>query len=134
MNEAQILEAAVKVKQGSGSSLLFSAGGEDFLYLLEPIDRLHVDLVNVISLHGTYSKIDSTRNKVILIISLLLVLLAVITYWIQSIVLKKSCMSYGIRCRRSVRVTFMWRSMCRAVMRSVSWRATSGRCWAPSMA
>ncbi|MFC6649703.1 cache domain-containing sensor histidine kinase [Paenibacillus rhizoplanae] len=89
LNEAQILEAAVKVKQGSGSSLLFSAGGEDFLYLLEPIDRLHVDLVNVISLHGTYSKIDSTRNKVILIISLLLVLLAVITYWIQSIVLKK---------------------------------------------
>lgn len=48
-----------------------------------------MDLVNVISLHSTYSKIDSTRNRVILIIVLLLVLLAVITYWIQSIVLKK---------------------------------------------
>lgn len=89
LNQAQILKAAVKVKQEGRSSLQFSAGGEDFLYLLEPIDRLHVDLVNVISLQSTYSKIDSTRNRVILIISLLLVLLAVITYWIQSIVLKK---------------------------------------------
>ncbi|WP_341348067.1 histidine kinase [Paenibacillus sp. FSL H3-0469] len=89
LNQAQILKAAVKVKQEGEASLQFSAGGEDFLYLLEPIDRLHVDLVNVISLHGTYSTFVSTRNKVILLIILLLVVLAVVTYWIQSIVLKK---------------------------------------------
>lgn len=89
LDEADIQQAVAKYKQAGKSSLLLSHKGEDFLYLVEHIDQINADLVNVISLHATYAKIDQTRNTVILVIVSLLVLLAVITYFMQSIVLKK---------------------------------------------
>lgn len=69
--------------------MLLSHKGEDFLYLVEPIDKINAELINVISLHTTYSKIDHTRNTVIVVILFLLMLLAITTFFMQSIILNK---------------------------------------------
>ncbi|MEK3683770.1 cache domain-containing sensor histidine kinase [Paenibacillus sp. FSL R10-2736] len=89
LDEADIQQAVAKYKQAGKSSLLLSHKGEDFLYLVEPIDKINAELINVISLHTTYSKIDHTRNTVIVVILFLLMLLAITTFFMQSIILNK---------------------------------------------
>ncbi|WNS44177.1 histidine kinase [Paenibacillus sp. MMS20-IR301] len=89
LDEEQIRQAVTEYKQAGKTSLVVPGGGADFLYLVEHIDKINAELVNVISLHTTYSKIGHTRNTVILVVTLLLILLAVTTYFMQSIVLKK---------------------------------------------
>jgi two-component system sensor histidine kinase YesM len=76
-------------QEAGHSSFLFSDEGSDYLGVIGHIDKLNVDLVNIISLKSTYSKIDHTRNTVILVVVALLVLLAITTFFMQSIVLKK---------------------------------------------
>lgn len=89
LDEADIQQAVAKYKQAGKSSLLLSYKGEDFLYLVEHIDKINAELINVISLHTTYSKIDQTRNTVIVVILILLILLAITTFFMQSIILNK---------------------------------------------
>lgn len=89
LDEADIQQAVAKYKQAGKPSLLLSYKGEDFLYLVEHIDKINAELINVISLHTTYSKIDQTRNTVIVVILILLILLAITTFFMQSIILNK---------------------------------------------
>ncbi|AIQ59945.1 hypothetical protein PBOR_25565 [Paenibacillus borealis] len=89
LDEADIQQAVAKYQQAGKSSLLLSRKGEDFLYLVEHIDKINAELINVISLQTTYSKIDQTRNTVIVVILILLILLAITTFFMQSIILNK---------------------------------------------
>ncbi|WP_138752195.1 cache domain-containing sensor histidine kinase [Paenibacillus sinopodophylli] len=82
--------AEIRAQQTSGNtSFLFSDEGSEYLCVIGHIDKLNVDMVNVISLQATYSKVDHTRNTVILVVAVLLILLAITTFFMQSIVLKK---------------------------------------------
>ncbi|WP_241674803.1 sensor histidine kinase [Paenibacillus luteus] len=82
--------AKVRAQQKEGVSSFLSSNEEsDSLYVIGHIDKLNVDIVNVISLQATYSKIDHTRNTVILVVVVLLILLAITTFFMQSMVLKK---------------------------------------------
>lgn len=88
--EVNQINRLVEDKRKDGeASFVISDQGTDSLYILEHIDKLDADLVNVIPLQSTYSKIDETRNRVILVVVGLLILLAIITFLMQSIVLKK---------------------------------------------
>ncbi|MCL6605119.1 MAG: sensor histidine kinase [Paenibacillus sp.] len=86
---SRIKQIVEEKRQADKTSFVISDQGFDFLYIMEHIDKLDADIVRVISLQSTYSKIDETRNRMILVIIGLLALLATITFLMQSMVLKK---------------------------------------------
>ncbi|WP_169577855.1 cache domain-containing sensor histidine kinase [Saccharibacillus kuerlensis] len=88
--ETEQIGAVIAQHQGEeGSSFVISDQGFDYLYVRESIDKLDAEMVHVISLQSTYAQIDQTRNQVVLVVAGLLILLAIITFFMQSMILKK---------------------------------------------
>ncbi|GGI46385.1 hypothetical protein GCM10008018_16830 [Paenibacillus marchantiophytorum] len=72
-----------------GSSFTFTIGGTPYLCLTTPIDQLGAHLLNVVSLENPVTQIKHTRNLFIAAAVVLIALLSVITYFLQSLILKK---------------------------------------------
>ncbi|MEK8127934.1 sensor histidine kinase [Paenibacillus filicis] len=71
------------------SSFTFMAGDTPYLCLTLPIEGLDAYLVNVVSLEKPLKQINQTRNWFIAAAVILITLLSVITYLLQSLILKK---------------------------------------------
>ncbi|NEW09354.1 HAMP domain-containing protein [Paenibacillus sp. SYP-B3998] len=72
-----------------GSSFTFTIGSTPYLCLSTPIDQLGAHLLNVVSLENPVTQIKHTRNLFIAAAVVLIALLSVITYFLQSLILKK---------------------------------------------
>ncbi|TXK77438.1 sensor histidine kinase [Paenibacillus sp. N3.4] len=72
-----------------GSSFTFTIGNTPYLCLSTPIDQLGAHLLNVVSLENPVTQIKQTRNLFIAAAVVLIALLSVITYFLQSLILKK---------------------------------------------
>lgn len=73
----------------AGSSLNFQVGDTPYLILSTPIDQLEAYLLNIVSLKEPVTQIQKTRNLFIAAAVVLIGLLSVITYFLQSLILKK---------------------------------------------
>ncbi|WP_246309307.1 sensor histidine kinase [Paenibacillus alginolyticus] len=71
------------------SSFTFKVGDTPYLCLSTPIDQLEAHLLNVVSLKNPVTQIKQTRNLFIAAAVVLIALLSVITYFLQSLILKK---------------------------------------------
>lgn len=71
------------------SSFTFKVGDTPYLCLSTPIDQLEAHLLNVVSLKNPVTQIKMTRNLFIAAAVVLIALLSVITYFLQSLILKK---------------------------------------------
>jgi two-component system sensor histidine kinase YesM len=72
-----------------GSSFTFAVGDTPYLCLSTPIDQLGANLLNVVSLKTPVTQIKDTRNLFIAAAVVLIALLSIITYFLQSLILKK---------------------------------------------
>jgi two-component system sensor histidine kinase YesM len=72
-----------------GSSFTFAVGDTPYLCLSTPIDQLGANLLNVVSLKTPVTQIKQTRNLFIAAAVVLIALLSIITYFLQSLILKK---------------------------------------------
>ncbi|MCY9668598.1 ATP-binding protein [Paenibacillus alginolyticus] len=70
-------------------SFTFKVGDTPYLCLSTPIDQLEAHLLNVVSLKNPVTQIKQTRNLFIAAAVVLIALLSVITYFLQSLILKK---------------------------------------------
>lgn len=72
-----------------GASFTFTVGDTPYLCLTTPIDQMDAYLLNVVSLENQVTQIRHTRNLFIAAAVVLIALLSVITYFLQSLILKK---------------------------------------------
>ncbi|WP_227793361.1 sensor histidine kinase [Paenibacillus guangzhouensis] len=75
--------------KGARDSFALTIEGQPFLFIQSYIDRLDITLVNAVSLQSTISDINKTRNQMILVTFVLIVLLSLISYFLHSLILKK---------------------------------------------
>jgi two-component system sensor histidine kinase YesM len=71
------------------TSFTFTVGDAPYLCLSTPIDQLGAHLLNVVSLETPVTQIKHTRNLFIAAAVVLIALLSIITYFLQSLILKK---------------------------------------------
>ena len=74
---------------GEGSSFSFTYNGQPYLCIQTAIDKLDVHVLNLVSMKGAISQITRWRNTIIAATIVLIVLLSLISYFLQSIILKK---------------------------------------------
>ncbi|KZE78536.1 histidine kinase [Paenibacillus elgii] len=72
-----------------GASFTFTLGDTPYLCLTAPIEQMDAHLLNVVSLENQVTQIRHTRNLFIAAAVVLIALLSVITYFLQSLILKK---------------------------------------------
>lgn len=96
LDRAGLTEAALKTqlaqvldRSEATGNFTFSEGGKPFLAVYSTIDPLQAYMVKLVSLEHVYEDINRTRNLIILANVILLVILAVSTYFINSFILKK---------------------------------------------
>ncbi|MDF2835659.1 MAG: integral rane sensor signal transduction histidine kinase [Paenibacillus sp.] len=81
---------AFPIGETSGKgSFEFVQDGARYVGLYAKIEPLGAYLMNVVSLEETISGIQKTRTNIVIITAILLVLLSVITYFLQSLILKR---------------------------------------------
>ncbi|MBD0381964.1 sensor histidine kinase [Paenibacillus sedimenti] len=89
INMEQLREAWSAHPHQAGSNFTFQVGDTPYLILSTPIDHLEAHLLNVVSLEEPVTQIQQTRNLFIAAAVVLIALLSVITYFLQSLILKK---------------------------------------------
>ncbi|QAV18971.1 HAMP domain-containing protein [Paenibacillus chitinolyticus] len=72
-----------------GGSFEFTSKGTRYLCVYAKLDRLGAFMLNIVSLEEPFSDIAKTRNNLILAMTGLIALLAVTTYFLLSLILKK---------------------------------------------
>ncbi|MFE0558104.1 sensor histidine kinase [Paenibacillus sp. NPDC058910] len=66
----------------------FSLNGSSFLLIATPMERLHAHVLNVVSLEGALSNVSKAQGQIIAANIILIFLLSIITYYLNSIILK----------------------------------------------
>lgn len=66
----------------------FSLNGSSFLLIATPMERLHAHVLNVVSLEGALSNVSKAQGQIIAANIVLIFLLSIITYYLNSIILK----------------------------------------------
>ncbi|MPY15581.1 sensor histidine kinase [Paenibacillus glucanolyticus] len=66
----------------------FSVNGSSFLLIATPVERLHTYVLNVVSLEGALNNVSKAQGQIIAANILLIILLSIITYYMNSIILK----------------------------------------------
>lgn len=74
---------------GSSGHFLFEQKGTPFLGNYIHIEKLNAYVFNVVSLKNVFADINKSRNKIIFVNIMLLVILAISTYFMNAIILKK---------------------------------------------
>ncbi|OIB00789.1 histidine kinase [Paenibacillus sp. LC231] len=82
-----------KLKQEAGDSektihARFSLDGSSFLLIATPMERLHAHVLNVVSLEGALNNVSKAQGQIIAANIVLIFLLSIITYYLNSIILK----------------------------------------------
>ncbi|MGE7824822.1 sensor histidine kinase [Paenibacillus sp. NPDC093718] len=82
-----------KLKQEAGDSekaihAMFSLDGSSFLLIATPMERLHAHVLNVVSLEGALNNVSKAQRQIIAANIVLIFLLSIITYYLNSIILK----------------------------------------------
>jgi len=67
----------------------FAYNGQPYLCIQTVIDKLDVHVLNIVSMQGSISEITRWRNTIIAATIVLIALLSLISYFLQSIILKK---------------------------------------------
>ncbi|WP_227872124.1 cache domain-containing sensor histidine kinase [Paenibacillus albus] len=90
LTESDIQHELNKHLTGDGSGhFLFEQKGTPFLGNYIHIDKLDAYVFNVVSLKNVFADINKSRNKIIFVNILLLVILSISTYFLNAIILKK---------------------------------------------
>jgi len=91
LNEAIIREQfSLNREMGVESgSFRFSSGGIPFLITYSHIKQLDTYMLNIVSLENVYKDINKTRNQIIIANIILIAILSIVTYKLNSIILKK---------------------------------------------
>ncbi|MFD0694009.1 sensor histidine kinase [Paenibacillus sp. GCM10027628] len=89
MDMKQLYETWGAHSHQQGSNFTFKVGDTPYLCLTTPIDDLGAYLLNVVSLKEPVTQIQKTRNLFILAAVVLIALVSIITYFLQSLILKK---------------------------------------------
>ncbi|MGG4094076.1 cache domain-containing sensor histidine kinase [Paenibacillus lautus] len=66
----------------------FSLNGSSFLLIATPMERLHAHVLNVVSLEGALNNVSKAQGQIIAANIVLIFLLSIITYYLNSIILK----------------------------------------------
>lgn len=66
----------------------FKVNGDSFLLIMTPVERLGAHLLNVVSLEGALNNVSKAQKQIIAANIVLIVILAVTTYFMNSIILK----------------------------------------------
>ncbi|WP_379248364.1 sensor histidine kinase [Paenibacillus sp. GCM10028914] len=66
----------------------FKVNGKSFLLISTPVERLQSHLLNVVSLEGALNNVSKSQKQIIAVNIVLIVILAVTTYFMNSIILK----------------------------------------------
>ncbi|SEO65351.1 sensor histidine kinase [Paenibacillus sp. OV219] len=90
LTESDIQHELSKHLTGGGSGhFLFEQEGTPFLGNYIHIEKLDAYVFNVVSLKNVFADINKSRNKIIFVNILLLVILSISTYFLNAIILKK---------------------------------------------
>jgi two-component system, sensor histidine kinase YesM len=87
--QSEILQLLKSHKDAGNTSFEFHFGKHPYLGTFKRIERLDAYLLNIVSLENPLSEIRQTRNNLILFACILIVVLSVVTYFMQSLILKK---------------------------------------------
>ncbi|MDF2922395.1 MAG: integral rane sensor signal transduction histidine kinase [Paenibacillaceae bacterium] len=87
--QSRILQLAGDYLGGGDPGIEFKHGGNPYLGTFKRIDRLDALLLNIVSLREPLTEIRQTRNNLVLFACVLIVILSLITYFTQSLILKK---------------------------------------------
>lgn len=90
-NEVAIQFANLKQQAGDFEETVharFSLNGSSFLLIATPMERLHAHVLNVVSLEGALSNVSKAQGQIIAANIVLIFLLSIITYYLNSIILK----------------------------------------------
>ncbi|MGG3509104.1 sensor histidine kinase [Paenibacillus lautus] len=66
----------------------FSLNGSSFLLIATPMERLHAHVLNIVSLEGALNNVSKAQGQIIAANIVLIFLLSIITYYLNSIILK----------------------------------------------
>ncbi|REE85283.1 two-component system sensor histidine kinase YesM [Paenibacillus taihuensis] len=90
LTESDIMTELNAHRSGVGSGhFLFEQKGTPFLGNYIHVEKLDAYVLNVVSLKNAFADINKSRNKIIFVNMLLLVILAISTYFMNAIILKK---------------------------------------------
>jgi two-component system sensor histidine kinase YesM len=81
--------ASVRNSAMGTGSYEFGLGNDRFLAVYSAIEPLQAYMVKVVSLDRVYSDINRTRNRILIVFVVLLAILTLATYFMNSIILKK---------------------------------------------
>ncbi|GIO99323.1 histidine kinase [Paenibacillus lautus] len=90
-DEVAIQFANLKQQAGDSEETVharFSLNGSSFLLIATPMERLHAHVLNVVSLEGALSNVSKAQGQIIAANIVLIFLLSIITYYLNSIILK----------------------------------------------
>ncbi|MBM7565248.1 cache domain-containing sensor histidine kinase [Paenibacillus sacheonensis] len=94
MKDAGLTEADIRAElnshlAGAQGHYLFTRNKTPFLSNYIYVEKIDAYVLNVVSLKHVFADIDRTRNKIIIAIVILLVILSISTYFLNALILKK---------------------------------------------
>ncbi|WP_127593756.1 cache domain-containing sensor histidine kinase [Paenibacillus lautus] len=90
-DEVAIQFAKLKLHTGDSEETVharFILNGSSFLLIATPMERLHAHVLNVVSLEGALNNVSKAQGQIIAANIVLIILLSIITYYLNSIILK----------------------------------------------
>ncbi|MGG4340823.1 cache domain-containing sensor histidine kinase [Paenibacillus lautus] len=90
-DEVAIQFANLKLQAGAFEETVharFSLNGSSFLLIATPMERLHAHVLNIVSLEGALNNVSKAQGQIIAANIVLIFLLSIITYYLNSIILK----------------------------------------------
>ncbi|MGG3309851.1 sensor histidine kinase [Paenibacillus lautus] len=90
-DEVAIQFANLKQQAGDSEETMharFSLNGSSYLLIVTPMERLHAHVLNVVSLEGALNNVSKAQGQIIAANIVLIFLLSIITYYLNSIILK----------------------------------------------
>ncbi|WP_379200708.1 sensor histidine kinase [Paenibacillus sp. GCM10012306] len=85
----QYIESVILSNEPSNEVVKFYTAGQPYLAIQSYIQSIDVHLVNIVSLADTMADIKERRNKLIIIIIFLMAFLSLLSYFMQSMILKR---------------------------------------------
>ncbi|MFC5649667.1 sensor histidine kinase [Paenibacillus solisilvae] len=89
LTDAIIHSELKKHVQQQQKNFLFEVNHVPFLGVFVHIDKIDAYVLNVVSLQNVFQDINKTRNKIIIAYIILLIILSISTYFLNSLILKK---------------------------------------------
>ncbi|WP_411552800.1 sensor histidine kinase [Paenibacillus lautus] len=90
-DEVELQFAKLQLQTGDSEETIhtrFSLDGSSFLLIATPMERLHAHVLNVVSLEGALNNVSKAQGQIIAANIVLIILLSIITYYLNSIILK----------------------------------------------